>query len=83
LVDLKNNRKLIAILIVLVLVIGGVVYFGWYRSENQVVARCHQKWVVPEGDYYKGRDNFYKCLKSQGIEGFHGDGRFQWDKPTQ
>lgn len=80
-INFKNNPKIIIAVIILVLAIGGgVFYFGWYRTPPQVVARCDSEWVEPEGDYYKARDNFYQCLESQGVEGFHGDGLFEWDR---
>lgn len=82
---MQINRQLIIVIVIVVLAVAGGLwfYFGWYRAESQVVARCHKKYVQPQGDYYKGRDDFYKCLKDEGgIEGFHGDDRFQWDKPS-
>jgi outer membrane protein assembly factor BamB len=83
--QMKLTKKIIIVIIAVVVILAGVwFYFGWYRTEKQVIARCHKQYVQPQGDYYKARDNFYQCLKNQGgVEGFHGDGRFQWDKSAQ
>ena len=81
---MKKNQKLafIVIMTLVLIILGGWFYFGWYKSEKQIIARCHKNYVVTEGDYYKARDGFYDCLSKNGFQGYPGDGRFQWDKPS-
>jgi hypothetical protein len=64
---MKTNSKLIGAIVVVLVILGGLwFYFGWYKAESQVIARCHKKYVQPQGDCYQARDDFYQCLKDQG-----------------